>query len=260
MDTLIVSDAHVDDPDAAADLGAFLRAHDARVTVLLGDVCDGWWDYRDGPRAQHRPLVEAIAAMTARGRRVVWVRGNRDFAHPSYPTAGYEVTDLWRDGDLVGFHGHDRCGLRDAWLSAALRRLSQHTRSLPDRWVQRLVDGAGAASRARPAHTARLLETTEAEVRRVLRRGARVVFSGHTHTPFVRRLPEGWWVNTGAWHGLRTWVSCEADTVTLWDERGPIASADRSAEPGAVEQLGVVEHALAAEHDAQLGALGEQRR
>jgi UDP-2,3-diacylglucosamine hydrolase len=230
MDVLLVSDAHVSHPDEGDALARFLTDHPSRTVVLLGDICDGWWCYPSGPREAHRPVLAAIGALSARGSRVVWVEGNRDFAHDADAArrAGYAPMRAWRDGPLLAFHGHDRGPWADRALASILRSRAtrQAAARLEEARLTRLIDTLGAASRAAPAEVEPLLAGQERAVDAALARGARCVFTGHTHTPFIRQRPGGLWVNTGAWHGLGTWAEVRGDTVRLVGPEGRIDEAN----------------------------------
>ncbi len=81
-DLVLVADVHIgrDDPDLPAFL-AFLeaRAEDTAVLVLLGDIFSLWLGREKYTEEHHRAVLDGCAALRARGTRVVFVEGNREF-------------------------------------------------------------------------------------------------------------------------------------------------------------------------------------
>ncbi|HEX2613635.1 MAG TPA: hypothetical protein VHO02_08580, partial [Fibrobacteria bacterium] len=64
----------------------------------------------------------------------------------------------------------------------------------------RIALGVGKASRDQHNGMPRHLDRYEAEARRLMREGGYdVLLHGHVHAGFVKRVPEGAYVNTGEW-------------------------------------------------------------
>jgi UDP-2,3-diacylglucosamine hydrolase len=81
-DLVLVADVHVDAvDDELRDFLAFLdaRAADTAVLVLLGDIFSLWLGREKFTLPHHRAVLEACSALRARGVRVVFVEGNREF-------------------------------------------------------------------------------------------------------------------------------------------------------------------------------------
>jgi UDP-2,3-diacylglucosamine hydrolase len=82
-DLVVVADVHLgrDDPDLDAFV-AFLRARadDTAVLVLLGDVFSLWLGREKFTEAHHHAVLDACVDLRARGVRVVFIEGNREYA------------------------------------------------------------------------------------------------------------------------------------------------------------------------------------
>jgi UDP-2,3-diacylglucosamine pyrophosphatase LpxH len=78
--TIWISDVHLGTPGCrAADLTAFLKAHECEQLYLVGDIIDGWrlkssfyWPQ------EHSNVVRQILTKAKRGTRVTYVSGNHD--------------------------------------------------------------------------------------------------------------------------------------------------------------------------------------
>jgi UDP-2,3-diacylglucosamine hydrolase len=80
LDPLFISDLHLG-AERPRTIGRFLRflAEDApghRELVILGDLFEFW--IGDDAAASARPVIDALAAFTASGRRLLLMHGNRD--------------------------------------------------------------------------------------------------------------------------------------------------------------------------------------
>jgi len=83
MGVAIVADAHLGGPGGpAGPLVAQLRALPGEGVdrlVLLGDLCQVWVGFPQYETEETRALLAAVADLRARGVRVEYVEGNRDF-------------------------------------------------------------------------------------------------------------------------------------------------------------------------------------
>ena len=198
--TLLVSDLHlsVDRPDTSAAFIGLLAgpARDAAALFILGDLFDYWIGDDDLDAPAVRPVVDALAALSASGTKVSFMHGNRDFLVGDRFAAATGV-QLLPDPlrlDLDGvptllMHGDTLCtgdtaynGFRamvraPAWQQAFLAR------PLADRRAeaQRLRLLSEQEKAAKPAD---IMDVTPDEVLRVLREhGYPRLVHGHTHRP-----------------------------------------------------------------------------
>ncbi len=198
--TLLVSDLHlsVDRPDTAAAFIGLLAgpARDAVALFILGDLFDYWIGDDDLDAPSVRPVVDALAALSASGTKVSFMHGNRDFLVGDRFAAATGV-QLLPDPlrlDLDGvptllMHGDTLCtgdtaynGFRTMvrapeWQQAFLARPLADRRAEARRL--RLLSEQEKA--AKPAD---IMDVTPAEVLRVLREhGYPRLVHGHTHRP-----------------------------------------------------------------------------
>jgi UDP-2,3-diacylglucosamine hydrolase len=73
----------------------------------------------------------------------------------------------------------------------------------------------GQASRSRHGNVPRHLDRYEAAARELLRAGHDIVMHGHVHAGFVKRFPEGIYVNTGEWLERLQYVEMTDGECTL---------------------------------------------
>jgi UDP-2,3-diacylglucosamine pyrophosphatase LpxH len=183
----VVADAHLGGPGGepgplVAQLAALPGEGVSRL-VLLGDLLQVWVGYPQYETAESRALLEAVRALRARGLRVDYIEGNRDFflaegpCRDAFDSVGAEVAAEAAGVRYLFVHGdgvNDRDRQYLAW-----RRLSKSwavravIRALPRRLVSPLVHG-----------TERRLSDTNFEHKRRVPREAIVRFA-------ERRLPEG---------------------------------------------------------------------
>lgn len=95
-DLVLVADVHIgrDDPDLEP-FCEFLRerAEDSAVVVLLGDIFSLWLGREKFTEAHHRRVLEACEELRARGVRVVFVEGNREFAVKGWKGRAFDEVD-----------------------------------------------------------------------------------------------------------------------------------------------------------------------
>lgn len=221
----VVADAHLGGPGGAAGpLVEQLRAlPDAgcRHLVLLGDLFQLWIGDRRYETPDIVRFVEMLAELRARGVRVDYVEGNRDFflgespyAH-AFDRVADEVAFTTGGTRYLAVHG-DGLDARDwkyrFWRALSKSRPSRFGASLvPRRFAQRLVFGT---ERTLSATNRRHKRTIPEEVlrrygRRRLAEGHDVLLLGHFHEPRVIEVPEGEIRLLDAWYEAREVVWLE---------------------------------------------------
>ena len=226
MRAAIVSDAHV----AAADLRQWtlvkwIDGLDVDRLVILGDLFHAWWGWPGHVPALVAPVCNALRRLRARGVALTFVPGNHDF----FP--GQFFTDELV-ADVTGEHERPLGGLTaclahgdEADRSLGYRALRRVIRgpaagralgALGPRWGQPVLNGLAGTGEVRSAARSSLVSAQQRWSAHRLRRGADAVFLGHSHHAALVRLSDGLVVHTGAWAGLRTFVTVEDRTVQLW--------------------------------------------
>ena len=197
------------------------RAHEARVTsflrhiaadavavVLVGDVLDYWFEYRDVVPRGHVRFMGALAALTDAGIPVYWITGNHDIWSFGYlaDELGVKVVDSRMTASFLGSRFHiahgDDLG-RVPWTYRLLRGLF-HNRicqrmyaSLHPRWTVGFARSWSRHSRAGQS------EPTEASLRPTLEAltewardyssthpDIRYIITGHLHVPYRKEVGE----------------------------------------------------------------------
>lgn len=195
-----------------------LEAHATEVDhlYLLGDVFDGYVEYRHLVPKGFVRFQGLLARWTDRGIPVTYLLGNHDPWHQDHFSDELGVA-LVPDATEVTHFGH-RLYLAhgDAlaathWLQSRLRALLRHP--VPVRLYRTLLP---ANLGLRLAHwVSRQLydPETETSTADLLRRQARfllrrdaldAVVLGHSHVPALHDTPNGVYVNTGNWYERRT--------------------------------------------------------
>ena len=207
---LFASDTHLGDHDPAT-AGFFLEAlagasAGATHLFLLGDVFEAWVG-DDQPDDAAARAIEALARISARGCRVLAMRGNRDFLLGRGPAASFEarsgatligdpsVIDLFGEPVLL-MHGDSLCtddvgyqrfralAQTEAWQAQVLAKplaerlaMARAMRAESERSKAALAGEAGY-----------LMDANAAAVDGALRAaGARTMVHGHTHRPACHR-------------------------------------------------------------------------
>src|SRR3954466_1892484 len=122
----IVADAHLSGPGGPAgplieQLQA-LPGQGCRRLVLMGDLFQAWVGFRSFETADVRAVVAALRDLRARGVRIEYVEGNRDFFLAASPYAD----------------AFDRVALETAFTVGGVRYLAVHGDGLNDRdWQYR---------------------------------------------------------------------------------------------------------------------------
>lgn len=232
MRAAIVSDAHV----AAADLRQWtlVRWIDGLQVdrlVILGDLFHAWWGWPGHVPALVVPICNALRRLRARGIALTFVPGNHDFFPGEFFThvlaADVGAAHDRRLGTLnvTLAHGDEadrtlgyralRCMVRG---SAAHRVFG----ALGPRWGQPVLDAMAGVSEVHPSRQSPLILAQQRWSARRLKRGAEAVFLGHSHHASLVRLADGLVVHTGAWAGMRTYVTVEGRTIQLRQYGGAV--------------------------------------
>lgn len=233
MPTLLLSDVHADGPQDPAQrrLLALLADPPADRLILVGDVFHRWWSWGSRVFPAYLPLVQALSALARRGIRVDMVRGNHDFALSCLEDQGVRVVDsleeaveavpAWvahGDGaDPTPGYRLTRSVLRGRAFAALLSRME------PDR-AWRFLGRLAGDPHPLPRPAPDLVRACRARARAHLLAGARLVVLGHTHGLDDWSVPEGRYVNLGAFYHHGRALCVDGDRVWWW--KGPPA-ADR---------------------------------
>lgn len=217
----MAADAHLG--SVPGDLDAFLgflerEAAAAANLVLLGDLFDLWLGPERLQTPAHRRVVDGLRALKARGGRLWYVEGNRDyFLAPAltpdpFDAVASEALDLEVGGVRLRFEHGDRINVEDRNYQR-WRRLSRS--SAVRRGFAALPTGPAAAL---AAWLERRFRTTSPEHRvrfpeELCRRwaleafaaGARRLFLGHFHRPWE-------------WETVVGGRRCRAVVIPAWRE------------------------------------------
>lgn len=212
-----VSDLHLGTPyegarpDREAHFESWLRGLEGRADhlFLLGDIFEFWMEYRHYIPKNHFGVLAALHALRCSGTEIHYLCGNHDFNLGTFfrdklgirTHSGPFATELQGKRMLL-LHG-DGMLPRDRKYRM-VRRVLHHPlanrawKLLHPDLGMRIALKVGMLSRAR--HTVPDLRQYEAEARRLLAAGGHdILIHGHIHTGYVKRLPEGVYVNTGEW-------------------------------------------------------------
>lgn len=206
-----------------------LEAHADRVEhlYLVGDVFDGFIEYRHLVPKGFLRFQALLARWTDRGIPVTYLLGNHDPWHRTYFEEEMGVRLV---PDHLGVeHGGVRVHLAhgDAVASthglyAWLRPLLRHP--VPMRLYQALLPADLGLGLARWVSRALHDEETDPAVVEALRNHARetlrqndadVAIRGHSHEAALHTWPEGVYVNTGNWYERRTFARLDEDGIHL---------------------------------------------
>jgi len=226
MRVAIVSDAHLSDPrsDRQADfVGLIDGLRDTRL-VLLGDVFHAWAGLEGDPPMAVGPALEAFARLKERNVSVTFVPGNHELRAGAYLSTalGWTVMHAHTDRSLpraVLFAHGDEADSRVGYR--AVRRVLRSPLflrvldGLPPAGAQGLLDRLAGSPVALPERDPDLVALQRRWACRRLSGGVSVVLMGHSHVAGFVDVNGGFIVHTGAWAGLRTWVTLDRDGVRL---------------------------------------------
>lgn len=206
-----------------------LEAHAEHIEhlYLLGDVFDGYIEYRHLVPKGFVRFQALLARWTDRGVPITYLLGNHDPWHREYFSEELGVT-LVPDALTVrheGRHLHLTHGDAQASTHAAfswVRPLLRHP--LPIGLYRSLLPAdlglglAQAVSRALhdPGPDPTVVKALEAYAERHLQNTpADTVVMGHSHQHVLQRWPHGVYVNTGSWHTNQTFARLDGDGLQL---------------------------------------------
>jgi len=207
----------------------FLHAHADQVKhlYLVGDVFDGYIEYRHlVPKGLAR-FQGLLARWTDRGVPVTYLVGNHDPWHESYFSRelGVRVVSDALEVEHEGLrlylvHGdaHGSTHTLYPWLRPLLRHpwaVRLYRAVLPAdlglglaRWVSRRLHDEGPDPE--------VIQALRAHARIRLRQyGADAVVMGHSHVPALHAWAEGIYLNTGNWYERRTFGRLTNGTMRL---------------------------------------------
>lgn len=200
MTTLFISDLHLtaSRPDITALFLNFLdrEARTAEALYILGDFFEYWIGDEAVDQDGHRPVIEALRAVTDGGIPVYFMHGNRDFliaAHFARATGCQLIPDPTRI-DLYGtpvllMHGDTLCTDDIDYL--AFRKMARDARwqraflAKPIAEREAIARGYREESRRSTSEKApEIMDVTAHAVITALREhGVRHLIHGHTHRP-----------------------------------------------------------------------------
>lgn len=209
---------------------------------LVGDVFDGYIEYRHLVPKGFVRFQALLARWTDRGIPVTYLFGNHDPWHRDYfsEELGVELVPETLETTHHGrrlylTHGDAQASSHRgfSWLRPMMRHPFAH-------WLYRSLPadlGLGLARRVSralhdPAPDPAVIDALRAHARRTLQSGpADIVIMGHSHEPVLYQWPEGAYANTGNWYENRTFVRLDEDKVTLTRWNGTRALDIESADP-----------------------------
>ncbi len=197
-DPVFISDLHLA-PERPRTLGRFLQflKEDAarhRELVILGDLFEFW--IGDDAAGAARPVIEALAALSASGRRLLLMHGNRD------PLLGHAFASatggmLLADPVVVEVAGTPTLlSHGDAWCTRDLAyqqfrstvRQPQFQRDFLSKTIdERIAFARGLRMQSESEKSTKAMDimdvTPEAVVAALRDAGVRRIIHGHTHRP-----------------------------------------------------------------------------
>jgi UDP-2,3-diacylglucosamine hydrolase len=235
MTTLFVSDVHLD-PSRPHITQAFLdflqhEAVHAEALYILGDLFE-LWAGDDVGLVRHEPVIRALWELSARGVRLYFLPGNRDFLiGPVFSTQ--TGMQLLREPVIIRLagtptvllHGDTLCAddlayqrfrriVHLSWLQRLFLRLPMSTR-----WhlAERLRMRTSAEVQAKPMQ---MMDVNDAAVAAIFRRlGVTQMIHGHTHRPAVHELRVDGIacrrIVLGDWYEQGSLLRCDADGCQL---------------------------------------------
>lgn len=194
---------------------------------FLGDLFDYWFEYRHWIPKVPTEVLAAILAFTRDGGRFHLVLGNHD------PWAGdYFSHDLGVEMHRTDF-AIERHGMRifishgdgKAKSDGGYRALKRVLRFKPNIWLYRLLPAdwafglahffSGQSRELTAGRPPKFLKEYDQVAEELLRGEYDAVVMGHIHQGWVRKLDNGWWVNTGEFFERFNYVTLDANGFVL---------------------------------------------
>ncbi|MFN9156069.1 MAG: UDP-2,3-diacylglucosamine diphosphatase [bacterium] len=235
--TLLVSDLHLSASrpvTTAAFIGRLAgAARDAAALYILGDLFDYWIGDEEIDDPSIRPVVDALAAVSAGGTSVLFMHGNRDFL-VGRRFAEATGVQLLPDPLLVEIdgmptlllHGDTLCTEDDGYnrFRATVRDPEWQAAFLARPLAERRAEARrlrAISEREKQSKSAEIMDVTPSEVLRVLREtGYPRLVHGHTHRPMQHVHPvdgrscERWVLPD--WHDAPTGLAADRRTLRLF--------------------------------------------
>lgn len=225
------------------DLIDCLEAHADEIQhlYLVGDVFDGYIEYRHLVPKGFVRFQALLARWTDRGIPVTYLFGNHDPWHRDYfrKEIGVRLVAETLDASQYRHRLHLAHGDAEAsahssfsWARPLLRN------PLAIRLYQSLLPADLAVGLARrvsralyePAPDPDVIQALEDYAQDQLCGPADVVILGHSHKPAFHRWAEGFYVNTGNWYEKRTFARLDKRKISLCRWNGTRALDIESAE------------------------------
>ncbi|MDD4309020.1 MAG: UDP-2,3-diacylglucosamine diphosphatase [Candidatus Cloacimonetes bacterium] len=223
MNILAISDSHFkyhhshsEDANNAAMLIRFLRQSIGKydLIALVGDIFDLWFDGKYTIVKQYFPLLRVLADLHDAGARLIFVSGNHDFWFgdflPDY--IGCEIfpdgVTIEADGKKIRFEHGDTRTVNDLRYQIYRRfirhNLAKHLFSLlhPDFALQlgTLLSRSSRERQDKPALRRRKTRGLKLYAQSLIKlQQADIVVMGHSHSPELIPLTNGYYANCGDW-------------------------------------------------------------
>ena len=209
-----MSDAHLSFDNSSAEelIVRFFNKikGEASHLYILGDLFDFWFEYKHAIPASYLKTLAGLLGLRKSGTQVIYLPGNHDFWLGSYLERQVgiklvnEYLDVVHHGKKIHlFHGD---GL--ARSDYGYRLLKKIFRFKPNIWLYKLlpVDLAyklalrtsGVSRRYTSGKKDDLQGYYDYAAARI-RSGFDAVIIGHTHTPEIKKIDSGLYINTGDW-------------------------------------------------------------
>lgn len=199
-------------PDREQHFQRFLDTVASRASQLfiLGDLFEFWMEYRNYIPKHHFRTLAALEQLVRKGVEVHYLAGNHDFNLGAFfeESLGMKVHHgplpmVLQGRRVLLLHGDGLAG--PDWKYRLVKGVTRHPWSnfwfklLHPDWGMELARYLSRLSRDKHGNRPRMLPEYEKAGRALLAEGHEVVMHGHTHSGFVKRFPEGIYINSGEW-------------------------------------------------------------
>ena len=229
--TLVLSDAHLGGPERSAqdDFVALVTQLGRDHLVLAGDLFDIWWGPWGQIPAAVAPACDALRGFVARGGRVSFVPGNRDFAVGPFfrETLRAEVrSEVRLEGASRSWavvHGDEAdrsLGYRSTRWILRGRAFGALVTRLGPRHGDRFLRCLGGTSRAHMKPTPGLVDAQRVwGCARLAQGDVQAVAMGHSHALGVHTTAQGVLVHLGDWAEQRSYLELSPTEAVLCEGR-----------------------------------------